>query len=122
MNISCVFVWLAGLWFVSFNKAGKNYRFLALAYVFVILLLLVLHGKNYYALGVYPSLFAFGAYWLEQLTTLRFRAWRYVMALFSVAMGVLLIPVMLPIFTPPKLAEYYEKRGMKKFGLLKWED
>src|SRR5450432_694602 len=26
MNISCVFVWLAGLWFVGFNKAGKNYR------------------------------------------------------------------------------------------------
>jgi len=31
MNLACVAVWLAGLWFVSFNKTGKNYRFLALA-------------------------------------------------------------------------------------------
>ena len=121
MNLACVFVWLAGLWFVSFNKAGKNYRFLALAYVFVILLLLALHGKNYYALGLYPPLFAFGAYWLEQLTALRFRAWRYIMVLFAIAIGVLMTPVMLPVFAPEKLAVYYEKIGISKFAL-KWED
>lgn len=29
MNIACAFVWLAGLWFVSFTRTGKNYHFLA---------------------------------------------------------------------------------------------
>ncbi len=106
----------------GFNKAGKNYRFLAWAYVVVILLLLAMHGKNYYSLGLYPSLFAFGAYWLEQLTALRFRAWRYLLVLFAVAMGALMIPVMLPVFPPEKLASWYQKRGMEKFGVLKWED
>jgi Dolichyl-phosphate-mannose-protein mannosyltransferase len=122
MNLPCVFVWVAGLWFVGFNKAGKNYRFLALAYAFVMTLLLVLHGKNYYALGLYPPLFAFGAYWLEQLTAIRFRIWRYTMVLFAVAIGVLMIPVMLPVYAPEKLAVYYQKTGMGKYGVLKWED
>ncbi len=122
MNLSCVIVWLAGLWFVSFNKAGKSYRFLALTYVFTILLLLALQGKNYYALGLYPPLFAFGAYWVEQLTAFRFRIWRYVLVFFAVAIALLMVPVMLPIFRPEKLAMYYRKTGMEKFGLLKWED
>jgi len=122
MNLSCVFVWLAGLWFVSFNQGGKNYRFLAFAYLFTILLLLALQGKNYYALGLYPPLLAFGAYRLEQLTQLRFRIWRYVMVFFAVAMAVLMIPVMLPVSPPAKLARYYKNIGMEKFGVLKWED
>lgn len=122
MNISCAFVWLAGLWFTALGKPGKNYRFLAMAYVFTLLLLLALHGKNYYTLGAYPPLFAFGAYWLEQLTLLRFRILRYPMVLFAVSMGLLMIPVMLPIFEPAKLAAWYRERGMARFGVLKWED
>jgi hypothetical protein len=122
MNAACVVVWLAGLWFVSFNKAGKNYRFLGLAYVFSILLLLALHGKNYYALGLYPPLLAFGAYRLEQLTEMHFKIWRYALVFFAVTIAVLMAPVMLPVFAPEKLAAYFKKTGMEKLGLLKWED
>lgn len=122
MNLAVVFVWLTGLWFIGFIRAGKNYHFMALAYVFTILLFLALHGKSYYALGLYPPLFAFGAYRLEQLTAVRFKVWRIIMVLVVVALGVLIIPIMLPIFAPAKLAGWYQKKGVEKFGALKWED
>ncbi len=47
MNIPCVFIWLTGLWYVSFSNKSKNYRFVGLAYAFVLILLLIGHGKNY---------------------------------------------------------------------------
>jgi len=122
MNFACAFVWIAGLLFVSFNRAAKNYRFIALAFAFFILLLLALQGKNYYALGVYPPLFAFGAYWLEQLTALRFRVWRYIVSAVIIILGLLIWPLQLPVFAPEKLAAYYQKMNMQNSGALKWED
>lgn len=116
------FIWPSGLWFVSVTKSGKEYRFLAWAYGFVIMLLLLMHGKDYYALGLYPPLLAFGAYHFEQFTTGRFKVLRYVAILFIVASGLWIIPVLLPVMEPEKLAGLYEKTGAKNTGALKWED
>ncbi len=122
MNFACSFVWIAGLLFVSFHREAKKFRFIALAFIFFILLLLALHGKNYYALGVYPPLFAFGAYWLEQLTVLRFRFFRYVISILIIIPGILIWPIQLPVFAPAKLASYYQKMNMQNTGALRWED
>jgi Dolichyl-phosphate-mannose-protein mannosyltransferase len=122
VNFSCAFVWLAGLWFAGFTNAGRNYRFLAWSYAFVIAILLVLHGKNYYALGLYPPLFAFGAYWLEKMTAVRFRIRRYIMVIFSIATGLWIVPILLPVSPPAKLAAWYQQTGTAKLGVLKWED
>ena len=122
MNLPCVFIWVTGLCWISFTGKTNQYRFLGWAYVSVIVLLLVAHGKNYYTLGVYPVLFAFGAYQLEQLTALRFKHLRYVFIAVPAALGYLFIPIALPIYGPAKLAAFYEKRDTKKFGVLKWED
>lgn len=122
MNLPCVIIWLAGLFALLFNKALKNYRFIGFAYLAVIGLLLLGHGKNYYSLGAYPVLFAFGAYRLEQLTEYRFRAARYVLVLIPLMMGYWLIPIALPVMEPKPLAAFYEKRKLEKLGVLKWED
>ena len=116
------FLWPAGLWFVGVTKTGKPYRFVALAYAFVLILLLFLHGKDYYALGLYPPLLAFGAYHLEQFTASRFKVLRYVAIIFSIASGLWILPMLLPIMQPEKLAGLYEKTGAKNTGTLKWED
>jgi Dolichyl-phosphate-mannose-protein mannosyltransferase len=122
MNFPCVSIWITGLCWVSFSRKTSQYRFIGWAYFFVITLLLIGHGKNYYSLGVYPVLFAFGAYQLEQLTALRFRALRYVFVLIPACLGYFFIPIALPIFEPGKLAAFYEKKHFEKTGLLKWED
>ncbi len=122
MNLPCFFIWLAGLYFLFFTSQGKMYRAFAWAYFFVIGLLLWLHGKNYYTLGVYPPLFAFGAYYLESITAQRFRAFRYAFVVIPFILGVVFIPIALPIAKPQALANYYKRVGIDKTGTLKWED
>jgi Dolichyl-phosphate-mannose-protein mannosyltransferase len=122
MNFPCVFIWMAGLWSAFFVKRLKPYRFIGWAYLGVIGLLLLAHGKNYYALGAYPVLFALGACQLEQLTALRFKPARYAMVIFPILLGYWLIPVALPILPPQQLADFYVKRHVQKLGALKWED
>jgi hypothetical protein len=97
-------------------------NYIGLAYAFVIVLLLVGHGKNYYSLGVYPILFAFGAYRLEQFTLSKRRILRYAFVLIPLILGVLIVPIALPVFPPKQLAAFYEKAGTKNTGALRWED
>ncbi|MEO6317136.1 MAG: glycosyltransferase family 39 protein [Chitinophagaceae bacterium] len=122
LNLPCAFVWIAGLCWTSFSKKAKQYRFMGWTYLAIIVLLLVGHGKNYYALGAYPILFAFGAYQLEQFTAIRFRFLRWVFVLLAVALGYLFLPIGLPIKAPVRLAALFEKRHLEKTGVLKWED
>lgn len=120
MNLPCVFIWIAGLWFVCFSENGKCFGFYAWAYLFVIILLIAFHGKDYYALGIYPLLFALGSVHLERVTVLKWKWTRYVMLLFSVALGLFILPLVLPVAKPDELAKYYERTGLKKIN--KWED
>jgi Dolichyl-phosphate-mannose-protein mannosyltransferase len=60
-------VWLAGLvWFFAAPE-GKRFRFLGWAYLIVMIVFIVLHGKSYYALPIYPILMAAGGVALEQM-------------------------------------------------------
>ena len=122
MNFPCVFIWVTGLCFLFFSHKASQYRFIGWTYLVVIALLLAGHGKNYYALGAYPILFAFGAYQLEQFTAIRFKILRYVFVLIPVCLGFIFTPLALPIFEPGKLAAFYEKKKIAKTGVLKWED
>ena len=121
MNLPFIFVWLAGLAFVLFSPAGKPYRFAGWAYAFIITILIIFQGKDYYAMGAYPVLFAFGAFYLEQLTT--HRIWiRLTLTGITMAMCIIALPVMMPVAKPDKLAAYYKTIGLEKSGVLRWED
>lgn len=122
MNLPCVFIWMAGLVYVAFNRTEKSYRLFLWTYFFVIALLILLRGKDYYALGAYPVLFAFGAYQLEKATSNRFRWTRYAMLTFSLALGLYGMPLTMPLAKPATLVRYYEKTGLNKTGSFKWED
>jgi Dolichyl-phosphate-mannose-protein mannosyltransferase len=122
MNFPCVYIWIAGLFYMIFSTKGRPYRVFAWAYVFVITLLIILRGKDYYALGAYPILFAWGAIHLEKLTVVRFKWTRYVMIGFSLALGLFALPLILPVAKPSSLVKYYEATGLNKTGAFKWED
>lgn len=121
MNLPCLLTWLAGLMFVWRNNKGRPFRFVGWAYVLVMVLLLVLHGKDYYALGAYPVLFAFGAVHLEGFSRLRFRWIRYALVFSAVGLGLYGLPVSMPLMKPPALARYYKVSGIQPDGFL-WED
>ncbi|MCW3088596.1 MAG: hypothetical protein JWQ78_1982 [Sediminibacterium sp.] len=122
MNLPCVFIWIAGCCFLAFNRETKPYRLFAIAYFAVITYLAFMHAKDYYSLGVYPLLFAFGAVYLEKLTELRARWTRYAMVVFVIVLAVPLIPLLLPVARPAQLASYYKKLRVDKSGAMKWED
>ncbi len=122
MNIPTVFIWITGLCALLFLQQNKQYRFTGFAYIIVIALLIAGQGKNYYALGAYPVLFAFGACQLEQFTALRFRPLRYLFILVPAIMGYVFIPLALPIFEPARLAAYYAAHHTERTGALQWED
>lgn len=121
MNLPCVFIWVAGLYFVIFKEQGK-YQVFAWAYLLLIVLLLYLQGKNYYSLGVYPVLFAFGAIHLERFAVKYSNVWKFIFAIIPLAIGIPLIPLYLPVYKPQRLAAYYKAKNIEKTGFLKWED
>ncbi|GAB3826183.1 glycosyltransferase family 39 protein [Hymenobacter jeollabukensis] len=115
MTLAGAPLWLAGLWF-GLTRAGRPYRPLVLAYFFVIGLLLLSRGKNYYAAAVYPPLIALGAAYLDR---------RSRPALFgALALGVLLtlpvVPALLPVLSVEQLARYVKKLPVD--ALTRWED
>ena len=122
MNLPTVYIWLTGLLFVLFNKKVRRLRFTGFAFIFVLLILLILHGKNYYALGAYPVMFAFGAFAAERLFDRHLKKTGWALIAYSVLTGTLMIPLMLPVWRPSRLAAYYQRTGAAKTGLLEWED
>jgi len=121
MFLPCCFVWLSGLYYVLFSRSERRFRFVGWAYLFVIIILIIGHGKNYYSLGAYPALLAFGSYNLERITVTR-KIWRYVMMVPIFIIGLIFLPIALPLFEPTTLAAFYQKAGTEKTGALKWED
>ncbi|MEP4531855.1 MAG: glycosyltransferase family 39 protein [Cyclobacteriaceae bacterium] len=60
MNMQGILLWLTAVIVLLFSKKEKHFRVFGLTYLFVISLLILGSGKAYYALGIYPILFAFG--------------------------------------------------------------
>ncbi|MCO6490376.1 MAG: glycosyltransferase family 39 protein [Phaeodactylibacter sp.] len=121
MNLSVIPVWVAGLIWL-FRPANRRYRLLGWYFVLVFLLLLLLRGKPYYTLGLYPPLIAAGAVWWE--AALR-RAWLQVA--FPLLMALILLPALplgLPVLPLPKMLSYcnylIEEVGFE--GPMRWED
>jgi len=77
-------LWIAGLFACFFSRMGKRFRVLGWMYLTLLLLFIVLKGRNYYLAGAYPMLYAAGSAWGEQwvsslrrgmATTVRVLAW-----------------------------------------------
>ena len=122
MLLPCLFLWVRGWYFAAFNKEGKPYRIFAWAYLFLITLLIIGRGKDYYALGTYPVLLAFGSYQFEQYVQKHKVWWRYFPIAICFAIGLLIYPILLPIGKPEKLSAYYKAARFDKAGVLTWED
>jgi 4-amino-4-deoxy-L-arabinose transferase-like glycosyltransferase len=122
MFLPCTYIWITGFFYLIWNPKGRPFIFLCWAYLGVIVLLLWFHGKNYYALGLYPILLGYGSLAIEQWTSGRRYFLRFVFTTFTVLLGIYFIFIGLPVLAPAKLAAYYEKTHAKGKGILRWED
>lgn len=99
---------VAGLWELL---RRPPFRIVAIGCLGALAILLVLHGKGYYFLPVYPVLFGAGAVWAERITDyLAHRsgmiAARAVIVVPIVAYGAFALPFGLPVLAPETMARY----------------
>lgn len=108
-------VWFAGLWFFLFDKTGRRFRFLGIAYIVLLALMIFLKAKDYYLVPVYPMLFAAGAVWWEQLfeRARAARIFKYALPVLIFIPAALAAPTVLPVLPVETLITYQEKIGFR---------
>ena len=108
-------IWLAGIWFFLADKNGRRFRFLGIAYLVLLALMIYLKAKDYYLAPVYPMLFAGGAVFWEQLIE-KVRALRfikYALPILMCALTIFVLPTVMPILPIETLVKYQEATGLK---------
>ena len=94
MNFSGLLIWIAGLFFLLFSKRAAGLRSAGCLYIAVLAIFLLLRGKSYYTLGIYPILFAAGGlFWENHLRQI------WLCMLLPGFMALLIIPL-LPVGLP----------------------
>ncbi|HEY7617096.1 MAG TPA: glycosyltransferase family 39 protein, partial [Terriglobales bacterium] len=117
MNPILLPVWLAGLWYFLLGR-GSRYRVLGWTYLALLVIFIVLHGKNYYLAPSYPMLLAGGGVaferWLSSGTLIGRRMWPRVAAVTIMAIGgIILAPLALPLLPPEKYVAYQRWLGLE---------
>jgi len=117
---------VAGLLFLLLSPQMRTYRVFGWFYLITLAALLLLNGKFYYLLPVYPVLFAAGAVYVEQrLAAHSHFGWVKAVAVAVVILGNLPgIPYGLPILRPPAMRNYglYMAEHFHLQEPLRWED
>ncbi len=91
-------LWLAGLAWFFFSKAGKPFRLLGWTFVVLFATFVLLHGKVYYLAPAYPMLFAAGGIAAEGWIERRRAAWlKPAITGVLIVAGVILAPFAIPI-------------------------
>jgi hypothetical protein len=114
MLLPAVLIWSGGLIWVL---RQSTFRFIGLAWLFVVILLMFGRGKSYYTLGAYPMLLAAGAVAWE-IWSKRMKWIRYVMPALVIVFTALIVPLLLPVYPPAELAAFNKRNDFKH----KWED
>jgi hypothetical protein len=103
---------IAGAVALIASRSLGRYRAVGLACVAAFVLLMVMHGKSYYAGPIYPTLIAAGAVVLESVASRPVGAALRVTTLaLVVVMGIVALPLGMPILTPAATARYAVRVG-----------
>jgi hypothetical protein len=101
-------IWIAGLCAPFVLSRMRDMRFVTYAYIFVFIVAAALNAKGYYIVGMYASLFAFGAIVIERAAV----AFRYAQLGAVIAVGILAMPLSLPILPVDALVTYSQRLGL----------
>jgi hypothetical protein len=103
---------LAGLGALLFRRELRPFRIVGWTCLAALLLLMLLHGKSYYAGPIHPTLFAAGAVLLERF---RVRVWSPLLRASAVAIvlayWVATFPLSLPVLAPAVMVRYLDRLG-----------
>jgi hypothetical protein len=112
---------LAALAAFIFYKPFRPFRVIGICFVTVISLLTFMKGKDYYSLGLYPVILAFGAVYLESLFTRRWKSFVVPgLIIFNLIPFVFTLMIIYPVLSPEKIAK--SSKYFNMIGALRWED
>jgi hypothetical protein len=103
-------LWIAGLVWLLFRRAGAPYRILAWTFLVVLVTLMLTQGKNYYVAPIYPMMYAAGAVALARLV--RHVSFLGAYAVLLAGTGILLAPLTLPLLRPETYLRYQHRLGI----------
>jgi hypothetical protein len=107
-------LWVAGLLALLFHKDLRQFRFVGMAYLVLLLLFILQKGKPYYLSPIYPLLLSAGALVFEQFVTRKHWKWlAYTYAVALVLGGLLVLPQWVPILPVETYIRYSRIIGMR---------
>ena len=103
-----VFLWFSGLVWLLVARRARPFRFLGVAYLIFLVMMMALHAKDYYLVPIYPVLFAAGGMcYLPAESKSRFRLIRAgIYALVLIVGFVLTFPFSVPVLSPQKFLSW----------------
>jgi len=105
LNLLLAPLWIAGLVAPLVTARLRPVRFVPIAFILSAAVIVAAQGKDYYLFPAYPALFAVGAAALAGL-----RPWLRALGLAAAtANSVILMPLALPVLSPPALARYLDR-------------
>ncbi len=105
---------IAGIIFLLSGEKMRRFRFLAFLSLFVIFGLMLLKGKSYYTLGIFPLLITSGAVAYDKW--LKGRVVRILLPALLVLITLPVVPMGLPVYGIRGLIQYFGKLD-KKYGI-----
>ena len=107
-------IWVGGLVYLLFMRPAGAYRVLGIAYLAILALLVVQHGKAYYLAPAYPMLLAAGGVALERLSARHGWRWlRPVVVGLVTLVGIVAVPLAVPILPPQSVVRYAAAIGVE---------
>ena len=123
MIFTAVPIFFAGFYFVLVDKSMQKFRSLGWTYISLLALMIILSGKSYYTLGIYPVFFAFGGIAITRYTRGTYQWIRPSLGGLMILLLLPILPVSLPVLSFPKMIKY--DRVVSQWGMqdvLRWED
>jgi hypothetical protein len=102
-------------------KPFREYRFILITFITIMALFALLRAKDYYAVGIFPVMIAFGSIYIDQVLSGK---WRIVIIPLLISLNLLiffsLFKLIFPVYSPAEIRIRAQK--FEQFGLLRWED
>lgn len=113
LNPLLAFVWLWGLGWLAFSREAARFRWIAIAYAVLFVLMVLGNARGYYMSAFYATLFAAGAVALEAATKKRLRMRAALTAVVAIG-GLAFAPFAIPLLPVQTFIAYTAALGLSR--------
>ncbi|HKD68381.1 MAG TPA: glycosyltransferase family 39 protein [Candidatus Binataceae bacterium] len=107
-------IWVSGLYFLFASEQGRRFRAIGWAYVLLYAAFVMLKGKAYYIVPIFPVLFAAGSVQLENVSRWGWRqSVRYGLPVAVLMGGLIAAPMAIPVLPVETFIKYEHLLGAK---------